>query len=373
MVSPDNEVRRRRRRHRLSVMTLPIRDAVLSSPDYPFVPIDARIKLDQNESPEDFPAPLKALVLERLAQAHWHRYTDLNSEAIGAAIAKYEDWSPAGVVVTTGSNVLIPLLIQLAALDRRVVTVTPNFALYGLDAKLLGASLTEVPLRPDFSMDVSRLLDAIKVTPTNTARTGGVVYLPQPHAPTGSIAAIDDLEKLAMASSQWLTVVDEAYHQFARVDARPLARRFPHVVLLRTFSKAWGLAGARLGYALASDDAARHLRKLVPPFAVSVMQTQTALVALENPGYMKDRVERTIQERDRLTLALKRHPTWEVFPSAANFLLIRTPNAMHAHAELLSAGVLVRRQDAYAGLEGCFRVTIGTREENDAFLRAAGL
>ncbi len=354
-------------------MTLPIRDAVLSSPDYPFVPIDARIKLDQNESAEDFPEPLKTLVLERLAQTHWHRYTDLNSEAISAVIARYEDWSPAGVVVTTGSNVLIALLIQLAALDRRVVTVTPNFALYGLDAKLLGASLTEVPLRPDFSMDVSALIEAIKDAPTNTARTGGVVYLPQPHAPTGSVAATGDLEKLATASSQWLTVIDEAYHQFARTDAKALARRFAHVVLLRTFSKAWGLAGARLGYALASDDVARQLRKLVPPFAVSVMQTLAAQVALENPSYMKDRVERTIQERERLTLALKRHPSWEVFPSSANFLLIRTPSASRAHAELLGAGVLVRRQDAYAGLEGCIRVTIGTREDNDAFLRAAGL
>ena len=354
-------------------MTLPIRDAVLSSPDYPFVPIDARIKLDQNESAEDFPAPLKALVLERLAQAHWHRYTDLNAEAISAAIARHEDWSPAGVVVTTGSNVLIALLIQLAALDRRVVTVTPNFALYGLNAKLLGAALTEVPLRPDFSVDVSALVEATKGDPGNGTRTGGVVYLPQPHAPTGSIAAIGDLEKLATASSQWLMVIDEAYHQFARTDAKALACRFPHVVLLRTFSKAWGLAGARLGYALASDDFARQLRKLVPPFAVSVMQTIAAQVALENPGYMKDRVERTIQERERVRLALKQHPSWEVFPSSANFLLIRTPDASRVHAELLSAGVLVRRQDAYAGLEGCIRVTVGSREENDAFLRAAGL
>jgi len=354
-------------------MTLPIRDAVLSSPDYPFVPIDARIKLDQNESAEDFPAPLKALVLERLAQAHWHRYTDLNAEAISAAIARHEDWSPAGVVVTTGSNVLIALLIQLAALDRRVVTVTPNFALYGLDARLLGASLTEVPLRPDFSMDVSALVEAIKGEPMSGAHGGGVVYLPQPHAPTGSIAAIADLEKLSTASSQWLMVIDEAYHQFAGTDAKALARGLPHVVLLRTFSKAWGLAGARLGYALASDDVARQLRKLAPPFAVSVMQTIAAQVALENPGYMKDRVERTIQERERVRLALKRHPSWEVFPSSANFLLIRTPDASRAHAELLSAGVLVRRQDAYAGLEGCIRVTVGSREENDAFLRAAGL
>jgi histidinol-phosphate aminotransferase len=359
--------------HRLQPMKLPIRTAVLSSPDYPFLPIDAPVKLDQNEAAEDFPAPLKALVLQRLARAKWHRYTDLNSEALCAAIAHYEGWSPSGVVVTTGSNVLIALLIQLAALDRRVVTVKPNFALYGLDAKLLGAALTEVPLRPDFSMDIDALIAALQGDGAEPDRIGGVVYLPQPHAPTGSIVAASELERVAMVSSEWLTVIDEAYHQFAGTSSTALARDFPNVVVLRTFSKAWGLAGLRLGYALASDELARQLRKLVPPFAISVMQTVAAEVALANPDYMRERVERTVRERERVALALRRHPSWKVYPSAANFLLIRTPDAAQANEELLKAGVLVRRQDAYSGLAGCIRVTVGTPEENDAFLRAAGV
>ena len=152
-----------------------------------------------------------------------------------------------------------------------------------------------------------------------------------------------------------------------------MARSFPNVVVLRTFSKAWGLAGLRLGYALASDEVARQLRKLVPPFAVSVMQTVAAEVALANPEYMRERVERTVRERERIALALEGHPSWKVYPSAANFLLIRTPDAAHASEQLLKAGVLIRRQDAYAGLAGCIRVSVGTPEENDAFLRAAGV
>ncbi|MEI6029496.1 MAG: histidinol-phosphate transaminase [Betaproteobacteria bacterium] len=354
-------------------MTLPVRAAVLASPDYPFVPIDAPIKLDQNEASEDFPAHLKALVLERLSHTKWHRYTDLNSEALCAAIAQYEGWSPSGVVVTTGSNVLIALLIQLAALDKRVVTVKPNFSLYGLDAKLLGAALTEVPLRSDFSIDVDGLISSIRDNGDDPACTGGVIYLPQPHAPTGSIVTSSELEKLALASSEWLTVIDEAYHQFAGTNSTELARSFPNVLLLRTFSKAWGLAGLRIGYALASDEVARQLRKLVPPFAVSVMQTVAAEVALANAGYVRERVDRTVRERERIALALKGHPSWKVYPSSANFLLIRTPDAASASEQLLKAGVLVRRQDAYAGLEGCIRVTVGTVEENDAFLRAAGV
>ncbi len=358
---------------KIRAMQLPVRDAIVAVPDYPFTATAAPIKLDQNESPEDFPEHLKSIVLAQLATAPWHRYPDLNAEALCASIAQHDHWQAAGTVVTTGSNVLISLLIQLAALDARVVTVKPNFALYGLDAKLLGSALTEVPLREDFSLDMGALIAAIQGQGEAPKTPAGVIYIARPHAPTGSCCSINDLEQLAEASPDWLLVIDEAYHQFAQGSATELARRYPHIVLLRTFSKAWGLAGLRLGYALASDEVARQLRKLVPPFAVSVMQTVCAQVALANPGYMQARVASTIAERERLTSALARHPAWSVTSSQANFLLIRTPDAASAHASLLSHGVLVRRQDSYFGLEGCIRVTVGTPAENDAFLKAAGV
>ena len=356
---------------RLKTMPLPIRSAILASPDYPFAFVDAAVKLDQNESSDDFPAALKAIALERMGNAAWNRYPDLNSESLCTAIAQYEGWSPSGVVVTTGSNVLIALLIQLTALNGRVVTVKPNFALYGLDAQLLGSSLTEVPLRKDFSMDVDAAIDALGNSTPAATTPAGVIYVARPHAPTGSLSSLEDIERLARASSKWLLVIDEAYHQFVQTKADEIAKRFPHVVLLRTFSKAWGLAGLRLGYALTSDEVARQLRKLVPPFGTSVMQTVCAQVALENPAYMHEHVAGVIQERERMTDALKQHPSWTVIPSAANFLLIRTPNAAKAYEALLAQGVLVRRQDSLYLLEGCIRVTVGSRAENDAFLGAA--
>ncbi|MDP1683807.1 histidinol-phosphate transaminase [Hydrogenophaga sp.] len=352
-------------------MTLPIRPSVLNSPDYPFSPVNAPVKLDQNESFADFPHELKAIALQRLQDLPWHRYTDLNAEALSTAIAAHDGWTASGTVVTTGSNVLIALLIQLCALGGRVVTVKPNFALYALDAKLLGAALSEVPLRPDMSLDMDAVIDTLGASAGEGPH--GVIYIPRPHAPTGSLCALDELERLARACPGWLLVVDEAYHQFAPDDARELAQRHDHVVLLRTFSKAWGLAGVRLGYALASDAVARQLRKLVPPFGVSLLQTVCAQVALEHPGYVQERVAFTLLERERLAAALRAHPTWKALPSHANFLLIRTPDAAAAHADLLAQGVLVRRQDSLHGLQGCIRVTVGTADENSAFLRAAGL
>ncbi len=351
---------------------LPIRPAVAASPDYPFHAIDAPVKLDQNESFADFPDELKAIALQRLRELPWHRYTDLHAEALCEAVARHEGWDPAGTLVTTGSNVLIALLVQLAGIGARVLTVKPNFSLYGLDAGLLGAALTEVPLRPaDFSLDVDAMIDALgSATPAR-----GVVFVPRPHAPTGSLCGLDELDRLAIACrDHWLLVIDEAYHHFiggGEGDARALARRHPHVVLLRTLSKAWGLAGLRLGHALAGPEVARQLRKLVPPFGVSVLQTVCALVALEHPDYVRERVALTRRERERMARALQAHPSWRVFPSHANFLLIRTPDAEQAHAALLAQGVLVRRQDRLHGLEGCLRVTVGTPAENDAFLSAA--
>lgn len=344
---------------------LPIRTAVTASADYPFTRIDAAIKLDQNESAEDFPAELKALALSRMMDLQWNRYPDLNADALRDAIATYEDWPADGIVVTTGSNVLIALLTQLAGIGRRVVTVAPNFALYALGARLLDVELAEVALRDDFSLDTDAVIAAIRQGDT------GVLYLPQPHAPTGTLAAQQDLHRILQASANWMTVIDEAYYQFSDADSKSLARQFPNTVLLRTFSKAWGLAGLRLGYALTTPAIARQLQKLVPPFAVSAMQTVVAQVALENPGYVVERVKQVIRERERIIDALRTHPAWQAFPSAANFILIRTPNAAHAFEQLLSQGILVRRQDSLHGLSGCIRVTIGTTAENDAFLRAA--
>lgn len=357
-------------------MNLPVRAAILASPEYPFTPVDAPVKLDQNECSLDLPAPLKAQVLERLASSDWHRYPDLNGEGLSAAIGAHDGWPAAGTVAVTGSNVLIALLVQLAGLGARVLTVKPNFALYALDAKLLGAELIEVPLGAEFATDVEGLIaqiDAGRAVAAERAGPAGVIFVPRPHAPTGSLCALQDIERLAQASQGWVLVVDEAYHHFAGPSAIDIARRYEHVVLLRTFSKAWGLAGARLGYALASEPVARQLRKLVAPFAVSVFQSVCAQVALANPQFMQERVSATIAERERVFNALQAHPTWKVLPSAANFLLIRTPDAAAAYASLLAGGVLVRKQDSYFGLQGCIRVTIGTRDENDAFLRAAGL
>lgn len=347
-------------------MTTPVRAAVLRAPAYPFTPIDAPIKLDQNESPYDFPSELKAEVLRLVDAQGWNRYPDLNADTVRLHIAQYENWDPAGIVVTPGSNVLIQHLTALAGMGQQVLSVKPGFALYALDAQLLDASLQEIPLADHFALPSAELHTALR------AGSGGVFYLNQPHAPTGSLAPREEvLSLLETAAERWLTVIDEAYVHYSPYSYRDSITAGSNRLLLRTFSKAWGLAGLRMGYALTTPALAQELQKLVAPFNVSAWASACIAVALANPQYMERAVSEAQSERQRMYDALSTHPSWTVYPSHANFLLIRTPNAQAAYQGLLARGILVRRQDSYFQLEGCIRVSVGTPEQNTAFLAAA--
>ncbi|WP_019587196.1 pyridoxal phosphate-dependent aminotransferase [Deinococcus apachensis] len=342
-----------------------VRPAVRSVPAYPFTPIDVPIKLDQNESAYDFPADLKALATERMLARPWNRYPDLHADTLKERVAAFEGWDPAGVVLTPGSNVLIKLLTELAGIGQTVLTVSPTFSVYTLEAQLLGARLVQVPLNPDFSLPVEALKAALRGNPP------GVLYVTQPHAPTGFVDTETAVHEVVEAAEGWVVVLDEAYHQFSGTDYRDLVRAGENRLSLRTFSKAWGLAGVRLGYALGTPTLATQLQKLVPAFNVGTL-AQTALeVALENPGYVAERAAEVVRERERVTRALSDHPVWTALPSQANFYLLRTPNAEAAYRHLLNRGIVVRRQDRLPMLEGCLRVAVGTPAENDALIAAA--
>jgi histidinol-phosphate aminotransferase len=343
----------------------PVREQVQNAPLYPFVPIEAPIKLDQNESPFDVPITLKRDIFARLEQISWNRYPEIHSEGLKHKIAALEDWDAAGVVLAPGSNVLIYALAQIAGIGQRVLTVSPGFALYALSSQLLGGNLTELPLEPDFSLPVDHLCREL------SQGGPGILFLAEPHAPTGALHPLSDIKRiLEAARGEWLVVLDEAYGQYNSANLKHLALEHDNVVILRTFSKAWGLAGVRLGYSLSNPNLAANIQKMLLPFNISILHQITAEVILEHPEITKSLVEHTILERERMFKALQNHPNWIAYPSNANYILVRTTDAKRVHAELLERGILVRRQDSYLNLEGCIRVSIGTTAENDAFIAA---
>ncbi len=343
---------------------MPIRSAVTALPAYHFRHHDQPVKLDQNESPWDLPEALRERSLERLAELPSHRYPELHAERLRERIASFEDWPEAGVVVAPGSNVLIQAAAIAAGLGRRVLSVTPSFSLYALQAQLVGADLRLVPLDPGFELPRAALLGEL-------AHGEGVHFLAAPMAPTGNAVEAAEVEALVRAGERrWLTVVDEAYGAFAGSDHAAVVREHDTVVSLRTFSKAFGLAGVRLGYALADEALAEQLQKVVLPFAVSSLQAAVLETVLEAPAYVAERVATLRAERDRLAALLRARPALTIFPSVTNFLLLRVADAEATFAGLAARGVLVRRQDHLPGLEGCLRVSVGTRAENDAFVAA---
>lgn len=331
--------------------------------DYPYAKVDARVKLDQNESPEDLPPELKARALERLARLPWNRYPELHAEDVRAAVARHEGWPEEGVVLAPGSNLLV---LALAHAARSVVDTVPAFPYYKAGAQAAGTPWRGVPLGPGFALPREELLAALDGPP-------GVLFLPNPHAPTGRLFEAGGVEALARRAAErgWLLVVDEAYHAFAGTDARPLARANPSVAVLRTFSKSWCLGGVRAGYLLASREVAAVIRASLPPFCLPAHTSAILLTVLESPGYLAPLAARLRAERERVRAGLAGHPTWSAYPSAGNFLLVRTPDARAAYEHLLARGLLVRRQDHYPGLEGCIRISVGTPAENDALLAAA--
>ncbi len=342
-----------------------VRPSVRAARAYHFSARPARIKLDQNESPYDLPAELKAEVWAKLQTLSWNRYSELAAEPLRAAIARFHDWDETGVVVSNGSNVLIQAFVAACGTEQRVLSVSPTFAVYGEQARLLGASLTEVPLADDFGLPLTRLLAELKRGP-------GVFFLANPAAPTGNTFSPDELATLTeSAAPDWTLVFDEAYHQFADTDLLSLARANPHTASLRTFSKAFGLGGVRLGYALTSPELAQNVQKLLLPFSVSALQVATGLTVLEHSEYVALRAAEAKRERAYLFGELQRLPGLEVYPSQTNFLLFRIGNAEGFFDALLSEGILVRRQDHLPGLAGCLRVSVGTPEENRAFIAAA--
>jgi len=332
---------------------------------YPYRKVEARIKLDQNESPWDLPPDLKERALARMRDAEWNRYPDMHAEGVRAAVARFQGWPEEGVVVAPGSNFLI---LALALGANRILDVAPSFAFYVGAAQVAGTPYRAVPLGAGFALPEAGLAAELE-----GGGAPGVLFLATPHAPTGVCfdeGAVRRLGERARAGG-WLLAVDEAYCQFSGTDHRALARENPSAVLLRTFSKAFALGGIRAGYLLAAPEVARRVQALLPPFDVPAHTAAILRTVLEAPEHAVEAGRRLAAERDRVAAALAGHPAWVVHPSRANFFLVRTPDAARAWQGLLDRGILVRRQDHLPGLEGCLRVSVGTPAENDAFLEAA--
>ncbi|MCS3630611.1 histidinol-phosphate aminotransferase [Salinibacter ruber] len=344
-----------------------IRPAVRDRSEYIVdMPEGIDVKLNQNESPFNLPAGLKQELLDAHAQVEMNRYPSEQPEALRHALAEYDGVDPDQILVGNGSNE-ITYTFGLAFLDPGdpVVLPRPMFSLYEKVMRLQEADLTIVPPQDDFGFDADALATA-------AAETDAVLtILTTPNNPTGLAMTLDELEQVVTASSGFV-VIDEAYVEFnPEGTAIDLLEQHPNVLILRTLSKGFGLAGARLGYLLAHPAVVTELMKARLPFMVDRFAEQTALAVLRRPDLIEDRVSRIEASITTLTEALQAMEGVEVVPSQANFVVFTTPlPADTLQDRLADRGVLVRNMGGYPELEGYLRVSAGTEEENNAFLDA---
>jgi histidinol-phosphate aminotransferase len=302
-----------------------------------------------------------------------NRYPDPQPRALVDALADLYGSEPDRLLVTRGSDEAIDLLVRAfcRAREDAVVVSPPTFGMYAVCARIQGAAVIEAPLEAAGELDADKLLAA--VTPATK-----LVFVCNPNNPTGNLVRRDVLERLARElDGRAVLVIDEAYAEFSGVaSATSLIDNHDNVAVLRTLSKAWSLAGARVGALVAHAEVIALLRRIIPPYPLPSPCVDAALGALSYEGRRVQRhhLQEILAERARMFAALSAMPgVREVLPSHANFLAVRFDDAAGTYRRLLAAGIVVRDITRYPGLGDALRITVGTGNENDrvlAILRA---
>ncbi|MDB5934531.1 MAG: histidinol-phosphate aminotransferase [Massilia sp.] len=346
-----------------------IRPDVRATNSYNVADAAGFIKLDAMENPYELPPKLRAELGERLAAAVLNRYPVASYATLKARI-RATLGVPAGydVILGNGSDELISIIAMATARqDKRAVIVAPvpAFVMYQRSAQFAGMDFVGVPLKEDFTLDQPALLAAIK------EHKPAVLFLAYPNNPTGNLYDAADMAELIDAlGDTGIAVVDEAYGPFARASFMEHLPEFENLVVMRTLSKL-GLAGIRLGYMSAAPALLAQFDKVRPPYNINVLTQVAAEFALDHLDVLDAQAAQLVAARATLAENLAALPGVTVFPSAANFLLIRVPDSDDACAKLTAAKVLVKNLGKMnALLANCLRVTVSTPEENSAFLTA---
>ena len=344
---------------------VPVRDDLKALEGYHSPQVSVRVRLNTNESPEPPPAAWRDVFAAELSRLDWHRYPDRAATELREAIGALHGVPPEQVFAANGSNeVLQTLLLAFAGPGRRVVTFEPTYQLHGHIARLTGAEVVQGERRDDFTIALDAAAELL------ARATPAVTFLCSPNNPTGLVEPESTVREV-LAEVPGLLVVDEAYGQFAPWSALDLVDEERPLVVIRTFSKTWSMAAARLGYLVGPAWLVAELEKVALPYHLDAAKQVAGRLALQFVGEMETRVKQVVAERERIAARLGELPL-ETWPSGANFVLFR-PTGREGRGvwqALLDRDVLIRDCSSWPHLSGCLRVTVGTPAENDAFLAA---
>jgi histidinol-phosphate aminotransferase len=326
--------------------------------------IEAPVRLNTNECPYPLPEAFARDLAEAVARIPFHRYPDREATGLRKALAEHTGHPFEALWAANGSNEIIQhVCLAYGGPGRRALLFEPTYSLYRLIPRMVGTEVVAGRLGGGFRLDPESLAAVREHRPS-------VVFVCSPNNPTGNAQQADLVASLCEATDG-LVVVDEAYGEFGGETAQPLLAEHDNLVVVRTFSKAFSMAAARLGYCLASAEIVEEIPKVRLPYHLSSLTQTAGEVALRHQAEARDLLDRIREQRDRIVRSLGATDGVEVFSSDANFVLFRTPAPAGALWQaMLDRGVLIRDVSAYPGLDRCLRVTAGTPEETGAFLEA---
>lgn len=342
-----------------------VRDDLVGTTPYGAPQLDVAVRLNTNETPYPPPPAFFDQLAQRLHGLQLQRYPDREAGVLRAALGARFGLPAAQVWAAAGSNeVLLQLFQAYGGPGRRLLLTSPGYSAHPLIARAAVTDVVEVPLDASFTLDTVAATEAAK-------RSGAhLICVASPHNPAGTLVSHDVVRALHDASEA-LVVIDEAYVEFAGdgVSTVALLDELERLVVCRTFSKAWRLAGLRLGYLLAPGWVVDDLRKVRLPYHLDAITQAAGLVALDLEDAMTAHVAEIAAERDWLTAQIAALPGLAPYPSHGNFVLVRAGDGS-LFERLLERGVLVRDFSCLPGLTNCVRITVGTRAEHEALLAA---
>ena len=321
------------------------------------------VKLDAMENPYELPQEIRDALAATLARVPVNRYPDGAAAELKEALAAslHLDRNDA-LIVGNGSDELIQIITAtVAAPGATVLAPQPSFVMYERTAVICQARFVGVPLTHTFELDVEAMLAAI------SRHRPALVWLPFPNNPTGNLFDVRAIDEVIRAAPG-LCAIDEAYYAYADATFLSRVNEFPNVVVVRTVSKI-GMAGLRLGYAVAHPAWVDEFEKIRPPYNVNSLTQAAVPVLLQHAGVLSQQAAAIRSERARVSSALAQIPGVRVFATQTNFVLARVPDAGAWFAALRKARILVKNLDGWHPLlANCLRITVGTRAENDALL-----
>ena len=309
---------------------------------------DAKVFLDANENPFD------------KEQNNWNRYPDPLQKDIKVQLSEIKGVSTDKIFLGNGSDEAIDLLFRIFCKtgESNVITCPPTYGMYKVSASIHNVENIEVALTDDFQLDVNGILEAAN-------EQSKMLFICSPNNPTGNSLRKDDIQNL-VENFNGIVIIDEAYIDFsAQKSWIHQLENYPNLVVLQTFSKAWGLASARLGMAFANEELIKILNKVKPPYNISGPSQELVSKSLKNKKAFDNQVKEILAERDKLNLQLQDIPgVKHVYPTDANFILIKINHAKSIYQKLIEKGIVVRDRSNVKLCDDCLRITVGTEKEN---------